>query len=105
MSAAKKKAQHAQGPDADEIGDGLAAVAQALINISEGLTTIEDGSRLTRGMDLLMRPGNANAMLAAPDLLEALEKHLAWYGGKTGIDEGELIASTRAAIAKARGQS
>lgn len=44
---------------------------------------------------------------AAPELLEALKKHLTWYeGGPAGldIDEKKLIAETRAAIAKARGK-
>ena len=40
---------------------------------------------------------------AAPELLAALVEHLAWYDGKTSVDETKLIADTRAAIARARG--
>lgn len=44
---------------------------------------------------------------AARELLEALRDHLAWYdGGSKGsaIDETELVARTRAVLAKAEGE-
>lgn len=36
-------------------------------------------------------------------LVEALEKHLAWYRGDTSVNESILVTETIAAIAKARG--
>lgn len=58
----------------DQIGEGLAAVAQALINIAEGFTTIEKGSPVYRKMELLMQPEIANAMRAAPRAVALLSE-------------------------------
>lgn len=50
---------------------------------------------------------DARLIAAAPELLEALKDHIRWYDGGTPapeIDERELIARTRAAIAKVEGK-
>lgn len=97
-------------PSAEEIGIGLAAVAQALINISEGLVTIEKGSPLFRHMELLMHPANAAAMKASPELLDALKGLAVTKPGvpgcwcEVGVPCSALACSAaRAAIAKAEG--
>jgi hypothetical protein len=97
-------------PTCDAIGSGLAAVAQSLINISEGLTTIEHGSRLEAGMARLMEPEVAALLRAAPDMQRALGAFLrAVDGVKVGAGERfhlttTLVDDARAALAKARGQ-
>ncbi len=45
---------------------------------------------------------NARLIAAAPDLLEALQEIVAWYGHHSG---GPMLAAAREAIARAEGQS
>tara|TARA_Y100000310_G_scaffold36878_1_gene34679 strand:+ start:1031 stop:1432 length:402 start_codon:yes stop_codon:yes gene_type:complete len=53
-----------------ELSQALTGVAQGAINISEGLTTIEKGSRVCQGMETLAI--SHRLIEAAPEMLEAL---------------------------------
>jgi hypothetical protein len=60
--------------EVEKISEGMRAVAQTLINIHEGIgNTIERGSRLEKGMTLLMDPVIAAQVNNAPRLRRALE--------------------------------
>jgi hypothetical protein len=85
----------------DGISSGLAAVAQSLINISEGLTTIEKGSQLYSGMELLMEPRLAALVRAAPDLLEALKQAIALVENYDRMGPLAVPPAWRALVAKA----
>ena len=54
-----------------ELSQALTGVAQGAINISEGLTTIEKGSRVCQGMETLAI--SHRLIEAAPEMLEALK--------------------------------
>ena len=53
-----------------ELSQALTGVAQGAINISEGLTTIEKGSRVCQGMETLAI--SHRLIEAAPEMLEVL---------------------------------
>lgn len=108
--ALKKEEAHGEVCETDPcemcaaIQDGLAAVAQSLINISEGLTTIENGSRLTVGMSKLMEPKVANLFRMAPEMLEELRLVAAGFeakGKRRTPWEEERLEFIRATIVKA----
>lgn len=94
-------------PNAEDIERGLSAVAQALINIAEGTTTIEKDSLLYRELSLLMKPVNVYAMYAAPEMLEALRGLLSAHEDSTAGLSWRLqkVEEARAAIGKAEGRS
>lgn len=101
--------KHTPGPvTEDHINILLAGVAQAVINIAEGHTTIEEGSRLDGAFRGLCEPRVANLIAAAPELLAALRHVLAvvemFADGRKPMDCVASMHKARAAIARAEGK-